>query len=57
LASLTALERVAENAHWFSDVVAAIALGLGGVWLVRRLWWDVPVVSTEPLPRGIHALS
>jgi len=39
-AVLVAAERVMENAHWFSDAVAAAALGIGGVWVIRRLWWD-----------------
>ena len=40
LATMVAVERVSENAHWLSDNVAAAALGIGGVWLVRRFWWD-----------------
>jgi membrane-associated phospholipid phosphatase len=32
-----AAERVAENAHWLGDVVAAAMLSLWGVWLIR-LW-------------------
>lgn len=39
-AVLVAAERVAENAHWLSDVVAAAALGVGCVWIVRRIWWN-----------------
>jgi len=37
VAAIVAVERVMENAHWFSDAVAAAALGIGGVWVVRRL--------------------
>jgi membrane-associated phospholipid phosphatase len=40
VAALVAAERVLENGHWLSDVVAAAALGLGSVHLLRRLWWD-----------------
>jgi membrane-associated phospholipid phosphatase len=40
LALVVAAERVLENAHWFSDTVAAAALGIGCVWIVRRLLWD-----------------
>ncbi|WP_428938901.1 phosphatase PAP2 family protein [Fontivita pretiosa] len=40
VAVLVAAERVAENAHWLSDVVVAAALGVASVWLVRRVWWD-----------------
>jgi membrane-associated phospholipid phosphatase len=34
VAGVVALERVAENAHWLSDVVAAAALGVGAAKLV-----------------------
>jgi membrane-associated phospholipid phosphatase len=41
IATIVAAERVAENAHWLSDTVAAAALGIGGVhliaWLLRKL--------------------
>ena len=40
LASLVAIERVSENAHWLSDTVAGAALGIAGIQLVRWLWWD-----------------
>jgi len=36
-AILVAFERVAENAHWLSDCIAAAALGIGGVFLIRHL--------------------
>jgi membrane-associated phospholipid phosphatase len=39
-ATVVAAERVAENAHWLSDTVAAAALGVGAAHLVRWLWWD-----------------
>jgi membrane-associated phospholipid phosphatase len=35
LATIVAIERFSENAHWFSDTVAAVGLGIGGVYLVR----------------------
>ena len=42
IAGFVAIERVAENAHWLSDVVAGAALGIGGAyfvaWLIRRKW-------------------
>ncbi len=48
IASLTALERIAENAHWASDVVAAAALSYFGVHLLWRLAqrWTSGKVST-----------
>jgi membrane-associated phospholipid phosphatase len=36
-ATIVGLERIAENAHWTSDVAAAAALGIGGVWAIRQL--------------------
>jgi membrane-associated phospholipid phosphatase len=39
LATLVAIERVSENAHWLSDVVAGAALGIVGVKLVWWIWW------------------
>jgi membrane-associated phospholipid phosphatase len=39
LAAIVAIERIAETAHWCSDTVAAAALGIGGVHLIRWLWW------------------
>lgn len=39
VATVVALERIAENAHWLSDNVAAAALGVGGVQLIRWMWW------------------
>lgn len=35
IAAVTAFERVAENAHYVSDVVAGAVLGVAGVYLVR----------------------
>jgi membrane-associated phospholipid phosphatase len=32
------MERFAENAHWLSDTVAAAALGVAGVHLIRWIW-------------------
>jgi membrane-associated phospholipid phosphatase len=46
IATCVAFERIAENAHWLSDNVAAAALGIGGVGLIRWIWWrkmDIPV--------------
>jgi membrane-associated phospholipid phosphatase len=40
VAGIVAAQRVAENAHWLSDVVAAAALGVGCVHLVRWIWWQ-----------------
>jgi membrane-associated phospholipid phosphatase len=40
IATLVAIERIAENAHWLSDNVAAAALGIGGVALIRWIWWQ-----------------
>jgi membrane-associated phospholipid phosphatase len=55
VACLVGIERVAEHAHWFSDVVAAAALGIGGVWAVRRLWWDR--FSAAPAGRAVDVLK
>jgi membrane-associated phospholipid phosphatase len=42
IAAAVAAERVAENAHWLSDAVAAAALGVAGVyvirWVVTKFW-------------------
>src|SRR5205823_11609069 len=38
VATLVAAERVAENAHWPSDAVAAAAVGVGVVHLTRAAW-------------------
>lgn len=35
IACIVAAERVAENAHWLSDTVAAAALGVGGGYLIH----------------------
>jgi membrane-associated phospholipid phosphatase len=45
IACVVAGERVAENAHWLSDVVAAAALGIGGVWLIR--WIVTRIVNVD----------
>jgi membrane-associated phospholipid phosphatase len=47
LALIVAVERVAENAHWLSDTVAAAALGIGGAYLVR---WVMEIF----VGRGFH---
>ncbi len=39
-ALIVAAERVLETAHWMSDVVAGAAVGIGGVWILRRILWD-----------------
>ncbi len=36
-AVLCGLQRIAENAHWVSDVVLAAALGIGGVLVVHKI--------------------
>jgi membrane-associated phospholipid phosphatase len=50
LASLVAIERFAENAHWFSDCVAGAALGIGGAylmaWLIRT--WKINLPTSRP---------
>lgn len=46
LASVVAIERFAENAHWLSDSVAGAALGIGGAyfvaWLLKSWKIDLP---------------
>lgn len=39
VATMVAIERFTENAHWLSDTVAAAALGIAGVQLIRWIWW------------------
>jgi undecaprenyl-diphosphatase len=57
VAVMVAAERVLENGHWLSDVVAAAALGVGCVYAVRRLWWDAWAIGKEFEPRhGREAL-
>jgi membrane-associated phospholipid phosphatase len=45
VACVVAAERVMENAHWLSDVVAAAVLGIGGVYAIR--WIVNRVVNTD----------
>jgi membrane-associated phospholipid phosphatase len=45
LATLVAAERVAENAHWLSDALAAAAIGIAGAHLIRR--WLGPVLLSR----------
>lgn len=40
VAAVVGIERVAENAHWLSDVVCAAALGVVSVRLLHRVWWN-----------------
>jgi membrane-associated phospholipid phosphatase len=48
VATIVAAQRVAENAHWLSDTVAAAALGIGGVHLIARIVKRfVPVEATS----------
>jgi membrane-associated phospholipid phosphatase len=49
-AAVVAAERVAENAHWLSDCVAAAGLGVGGVYLIH--WFLTKLISQpdEPTP-------
>jgi membrane-associated phospholipid phosphatase len=44
VACVVAVERVAENAHWLSDSVAAAALGIGAVYLIH---WIVTGISVR----------
>jgi membrane-associated phospholipid phosphatase len=58
VATVVAVERVMENAHWFSDAVAAAAMGVGGAWVVRWLWWDRLPKRTPPEdPRGFEVVA
>ena len=51
IASIVAIERVLENSHWASDVVAGAALGIGTVhltaWIVTKL---MPAQEPQPAP-------
>ncbi len=38
LAGIVAAERVLENAHWLSDAVAAVIMGVGGLMLTSRFY-------------------
>ena len=40
IAAITSVERFLETAHWFSDCVAAAALGIGGAYLIHWLLED-----------------
>lgn len=57
LALLVAAERVMENAHWLSDTVAAAALGIGGVYIMRRVWWDKYLRRNESNGRSTLPLA
>ena len=60
LAVLVGMERVLENAHYFSDVVGGVGFGAGGAILVQfvlRRWLEVrpdppafPVAQPPPPP-------
>lgn len=60
LAAITAAERVAENAHWLSDAVAAAALGVAGVhllhWIVTKLF-DVRQQQQDARPAGSQLMA
>jgi membrane-associated phospholipid phosphatase len=49
VATLVAIERVAENAHWLSDAVFGAALGIAGArvigWLLIGSWKSNPLTS------------
>ena len=52
LAMITSLQRIAENAHWLSDVVAGAALGVGGVHLVA--WILLTLLRPDAEPKLLH---
>ena len=52
VACVVAMERVAETAHWLSDCVAAAALGVGGVYLIR--WIVTRFVAVEETAQKSH---
>jgi membrane-associated phospholipid phosphatase len=51
IAAMTSAERFLETAHWFSDTVAAAALGIGGAhllyWLLERHLFAAPQPTQE----------
>jgi membrane-associated phospholipid phosphatase len=49
LASLVAIERFAETAHWLSDTVAGAALGIGGAYFVAWLLksWKINLLTSR----------
>lgn len=55
-AAIVAVQRVGENAHWLSDVVAAAALGIGGVylihWLLNRLLRQQPGAAEDRITQN-----
>lgn len=66
LAILVGVERILENAHYFSDVVGAAAVGAGGTLLVRSIlqrWFAIqPKPSASPViqppnsePAALHS--
>lgn len=56
VASFVGVERVLENAHWLSDVVAGAALGVGGAyavaWVLKSKWKISPQVINPQLSRS-----
>jgi membrane-associated phospholipid phosphatase len=52
VAAVVGAERIFENAHYFSDVVAGAALGIAGVHLIRWL-----VQRYLPEPRGFEVVQ
>jgi membrane-associated phospholipid phosphatase len=62
VATVVAMQRVAENAHWLSDTVAAAALGISGVhliaWIVKRFVPVQEILSATAAPtRPTHDRS
>jgi len=49
VASVVAIERVAETAHWLSDVVAGAALGIAGAYVVAWLLktWKIDLLTSR----------
>ncbi len=60
-AAVVGAERVAENAHYLSDVIAGVGLGTVSVWAVQK--WIMPAVSASkhsghsPHAPGCSAMS
>lgn len=63
VASITAVERVIENAHWTSDVVFGVIVAVGGVKILQRVLsarWPVAlgfVASSDDQPRQSSPLA
>jgi membrane-associated phospholipid phosphatase len=57
VASITAIERFAENAHYLSDCVAGAAIAIAGVHLIRWLWFSIVLKQSQSGSNRPHGLG